>query len=204
MPRVQQIQVTPAALHERGPDEPTASPLYTIGHSNRSFGALCEILHAYQIRGLVDIRRFPRSRTNPQFNGDVLAESLRAEGIGYTYVQELGGRRSKTKQRKEADNAGWRVTAFHNYADYAETEPFAESLQTLLQLAAREPSAVMCAEALWWRCHRRIVADHVLAHGVPVIHLFTATKAEAATLTPFAHVDANARVTYPAPDSSDA
>lgn len=196
--------MSPAALRERGSDTRAASPLYTIGHSNHTLHAMCEILHAYQISRLVDIRRFPRSRTHPQFNGDVFAESLRSEGIGYTYFEELGGRRGKAEQGNEAVNAGWRVSAFHNYADYAETDAFARSMQTLLKLAATEPCAIMCAEALWWRCHRRIVTDHVLAHGVPVIHLFTATKAEPATLTPFARVDANARVTYPAPDSATA
>lgn len=151
------------------------------------------MLRAHEVRRLIDIRRFPRSRTNPQFNGEALVETLPGE-IAYSYMQALGGRRGKSDVAPDV-NAGWKVTAFHNYADYALSAAFRDALAELL--ASRERCAIMCAEAVWWRCHRRIVTDHVLAHDVPVTHLLGIGKAEPAKLTPFAHVEAK-RVTYPA------
>ena len=146
---------------------------------------------------LVDIRSFPRSRTNPQFNVDLLPEALHGAGISYVHLAALGGRRSKSKCVEEDTNAGWERPPFHNYADYAETAPFEEGLRSLLAMVSRETCAIMCAEAVWWRCHRRIVTDHVLAHGVPVVHLLGRGKGERASLTPFAVVGANGRVSYP-------
>ncbi len=111
----------------------------------------------------------------------------------------LGGRRGKSKRVHEGVNAGWKRAPFHNYADYAETAPFLQGLSELLEMVSRETCGIMCAEAVWRRCHRRIVSDHVLAHGVPVVHLFTKTKGDPASLTPFAVIGARARVHYPAP-----
>jgi uncharacterized protein (DUF488 family) len=178
-----------------------ASPrtLYTIGHSTRSAAELIAILRAFGVVHLVDIRSIPRSRTNPQFNLDTLPATLRRAKIGYTHLAELGGRRSKSRLVDPSLNAGWEKAPFHNYADYAETAEFRQGLSALLALAQRETCAVMCAEAVWWRCHRRILTDHVLAHGVPVVHLFSATKAEPASLTPFAVVGARGTISYPAP-----
>ena len=173
--------------------------LYTLGHSTRTAGQLIQILTAYTVTRLVDIRSIPRSRTNPQFNFDQLPDTLRSEGIGYAHLAGLGGRRSKSKDVPVEVNAGWESRPFHNYADYAETAPFRACLRELLEMASRETCAILCAEAVWWRCHRRIVTDHVLAHGVPVVHLFTTTKSEPASLTPFGVIGAHHRVSYPAP-----
>jgi hypothetical protein len=172
--------------------------LYTIGHSTRSIAEFIDVLRGPGVTRVVDIRSLPRSRTNPQFNLDVLSETLRDAGITYIHLAALGGLRSKGKCSQEGVNAGWERPPFRNYADYAETAPFRDGLRDLLEMASRETCAIMCAEAVWWRCHRRIVTDHVLAHGVPVVHLFTQTKDEPASLTPFAVVGAHARVSYPA------
>jgi uncharacterized protein (DUF488 family) len=138
---------------------------------------------------LVDIRQFTRSRANPQFNEDVLGPRLERAGISYVVMSSLGGRRGRSKTAKRSRNAGWEVAAFKNYADYAETPPFGRAFEQLLALSAKTTCAIMCAEALWWRCHRRIVADYAIARGVPVLHIFTETKAESATLTRFARID---------------
>jgi uncharacterized protein (DUF488 family) len=172
--------------------------LYTIGHSTRRADELIDILRAFRVTRLVDIRSMPRSRKNPQFNHDMLPATLHSAKIAYVHLASLGGLRIKNKLVEGTLNAGWERRPFHNYADYAGTAPFREGLRDLLEMASRETCAIMCAEALWWRCHRRIVTDHVLAHGVPVIHLFTQTKAEPASLTPFAVIGARAGVSYPA------
>jgi hypothetical protein len=175
--------------------------LYTIGHSRRSAGELIDILHGLGVTRLVDIRGIPRSRTNPQFNLEVLPATLESAGIAYVHLALLGGRRTRSKDIEDAVNAGWEQRPFHDYADYAETAPFREGLRELLEMASRETCAIMCAEAVWWRCHRRIVTDHVLARGVPVVHVFTQQKSQPASLTPFAIIGARARVSYPAPTS---
>ena len=180
--------------------------LYTIGHSTRPAGELIDILRASAVTRVVDIRRIPRSRTHPQFGIDVLPETLAGAGLDYVHLAALGGLRGKCKGAVAGANAGWARRSFRNYADYAQTPLFAEGLRDLLELAARQTCAIMCAEAVWWRCHRRIVTDHVLAHHVAVVHLFTRTKQTPASLTPFAVVDGDAGVSYPArsPDTSGA
>ena len=178
-------------------------PLYTIGHSTRTVAELIEALRAWSVDSLVDIRHFRRSRRNPQFNEDALAPALADAGISYLALQGLGGRRGRAKG-SPSHNEGWHHPAFRNYADHAATEAFAGAFEALLERAARSTCAVMCAEAVWWRCHRRIVADYAIAHGVPVVHIFTASKAEPAVQTSFARVArAGERVTieYPAPPS---
>jgi len=186
---------------ERRPDARTrcARTLYTIGHSTRSLDELIDILRGWSVTRLVDVRTIPRSRTNPQFNIDVLPKALGAAGLSYLQLAALGGRRGKSKSVGPCVNAGWEVQAFRNYADYAETRAFHAGLSELLAMASEETCAIMCAEAVWWRCHRRIVTDHVLAHGVPVVHLFSREKGDPASLTPFAHVGAGFAVSYPAP-----
>jgi uncharacterized protein (DUF488 family) len=173
--------------------------LYTIGHSTRGADELIDILRAFGVTRLVDIRSIPRSRTNPQINRDVLPAMLHSAGVAYVHLASLGGRRTKSELIEESVNAGWERRPFHNYADYAETAPFREGLRELLEMASRETCVIMCAEAVWWRCHRRIVTDHALARGVPVVHLFTRTKGEPASLTPFAVIGTRGRVSYPAP-----
>jgi len=180
--------------------------LYTIGHSTRSADELVGMLRAAGVTRLVDIRSIPRSRTNPQFNEDVLPATLARAGIAYVRLALLGGRRGKRKSGDAAAstqaNAGWQVQAFRNYADYAESPEFRRGLRELLAMAAAESCAIMCAEAVWWRCHRRIVTDYVLARGIPVVHLMSPTKSDVASLTPFAVVGARGRITYPASRSS--
>jgi uncharacterized protein (DUF488 family) len=174
--------------------------IYTIGHSTRTYDELVEVLRAWEVTALVDIRSITRSRTNPQFNATTLTRRLPRARIRYLTLPGLGGRRPRSKTADPVRNGGWRIAAFHNYADHAETPEFAAALAELLALAARETSAIMCAEAVWWRCHRRIVADYALLRREKVSHLFTATKAERATRTPFAKVDRRTKtLRYPAP-----
>lgn len=163
--------------------------LYTIGHSTRSYAELVEALTAWEVETLVDIRHFTRSRANPQFNATSLRRKLPRAGLAYVELPSLGGRRGKAKGVDPDRNAGWTHPAFKNYADYAETPEFAGGLDELLVRAARETCAIMCAEAVWWRCHRRIVTDYALTRRVPVFHIFAPTKAERAKRTPFAKLD---------------
>lgn len=173
--------------------------LYSIGHSNRSYDELVAALRAWGVTTLVDIRTITRSRANPQFDRARLSRRLPRAGIAYLVLPALGGRRGRSKTADPARNAGWRVAAFHNYADHAETAEFAAGLDELLALARSSTCAMMCAEAVWWRCHRRIVTDYALARGVRVSHIFTPGKIERATRTPFARLDRRTRtLRYPA------
>jgi uncharacterized protein (DUF488 family) len=173
--------------------------LYSIGHSNRSYDELVEALRTWEVTMLVDIRTITRSRANPQFDRARLSRRLPRAGIRYVVLPGLGGRRPRSKTADPARNAGWRVAAFHNYADYAETPGFAAALAELLSLATSTTCAMMCAEAVWWRCHRRIVADYALLRGARVNHIFTPTKVERATRTPFAKLDRKTKtLRYPA------
>lgn len=178
----------------------TRRRLYTIGHSNRSFDELVEALQAWDVETLVDIRHFTRSRANPQFNAAALRRKLPRASIAYAEMPALGGRRGRSKEADPSRNAGWSNAAFKNYADYAESDAFQDALDVLLGRAARETCAIMCAEAVWWRCHRRIVTDYALTRRVPVAHIFTASKAVRATRTPFALFDRKTRtLRYTAP-----
>jgi uncharacterized protein (DUF488 family) len=179
---------------EKGPFRRT---LYTIGHSRRSADEFIDELRAFKVTRLVDIRSIPWSRTNPQFNQDVLPEILRGAEIDYVHLAKLGGLRVKSRSVEENLNAGWKHRAFHNYADYAQTAEFRTGLHELLRMASDETCAIMCAEAVWWRCHRRIVTDYLLAQSVPVVHIFTTTKSEPASLTPFAVIGEHDCITYP-------
>lgn len=176
-----------------------ARRLYTIGHSTRTFDELVAALAAWGVTVLVDIRHVTRSRANPQFNAAALRRKLPRAGIEYVELPELGGRRGRSRDVDPARNAGWTHSAFKNYADYAETQPFQAGLRKLLALAAAKSCAIMCAEAVWWRCHRRIVADYAITRGLRVFHVFTPTKAERAVRTPLARVDRRTRtLRYPA------
>lgn len=163
--------------------------LYTIGHSTRTYDELVAVLQAWEVTTLVDIRHFTRSRANPQFNAASLRRRLPHKGIAYVTMPGLGGRRGRSEDAPPERNAGWTNRSFKNYADYAETPAFTDALAALLERAAVETCAIMCAEAVWWRCHRRIVADYAITRRVPVFHLFTETKAVRATRTPFAKLD---------------
>ncbi len=172
--------------------------VFTIGHSTRSIEAFIGLLKESAIDLLLDIRRAPRSRRNPQFNSDALAAALAAAGIGYRHLQALGGLRHRSRDAPPSPNGLWENEAFRNYADYAAGEGFRAGLEELMGLAREHRVAIMCAEAVWWRCHRRIVADHLLAAGVPVVHILGPGKTEPARLTPGAVPAPGGGLTYPA------
>lgn len=144
------------------------------------------------------MRKIPRSRTNPQFNGDTLAESLAPHQIGYELIAPLGGRRGKARDTDPSLNGYWRVSGFHNYADYALTPPFAEALALLRDIGHKHTAAIMCSEAVWWRCHRRIITDYLLAAGEKVRHILGPAHVDDATLTPGAVAHPGGSITYPA------
>jgi len=172
--------------------------IYTIGHSTRGMDELIALLRESRIDLLVDIRSVPRSRFNPQFNTEALPEPLREAGIAYRHIKALGGLRHRPKDAPPSPNTGWRNDAFRNYSDYALTAAFRDGLAELRGLAAEHCSAIMCAEAVWWRCHRRIVADYLLAEAVEVRHIMGPGKAEPARLTPGAVVRSDNTIIYPA------
>jgi uncharacterized protein (DUF488 family) len=169
--------------------------IFTIGHSTRPAEELLALLAEHGIARLVDVRTVPRSRHNPQFNGDVLAAALERAGIAYTQRKDLGGLRHA---RKDSPNTGWRNSSFRGYADYMMTPEFERAIEDLIGLAGRERIAIMCAEAVPWRCHRSLIADALTVRGIPVTHIMTAGQARPHRLTPFARVD-GARIAYPAP-----
>lgn len=171
---------------------------YTIGHARLSLAQFAGLLAAAGADFVVDVRAFPRSRSNPQFNVDTLAPALAACAIGYEHVGELGGRRRRQPDVPPARNAFWTNVSFHNYADYAESAAFQAGLARLLDLGRRRRCAIMCAEAVWWRCHRRIVADYLLARGERVLHIMPDGRLALAQLTPGARPGADGTLAYPA------
>lgn len=173
--------------------------IHTIGHSTHPIEEFIDLLSAQGITRLVDIRTVPKSRHNPQFWGDALEASLEEAGIGYTYLKELGGLRSASK---DSPNTGWRNTSFRNYADHMLTDEFAAGLEQLIALAEVESSAIMCAEAVPWRCHRRLVADALLVRGFTVFEIISAAAPKEHQLTPFAVVDGT-QITYPDQDEQE-
>lgn len=177
--------------------------IFTIGHSTRTIPEFVALLRQVDVDLLVDVRSIPWSRATPQFNLDVLPVSLAAEGIGYQHLFALGGRRHHLKGAPPSTNTFWRVLAFRNYADYAETGAFRAGFAELVALAATHCCAIMCAEAVWWRCHRRIITDYLLAYGVPVEHIMALGTVTLATLTPGALVLGDRTLRYPAPDIDD-
>lgn len=156
--------------------------IYTIGHSTHPIEAFTALLQHAGVDFVVDVRTVPRSRTNPQFNFDTLPHSLKPAGIGYRHIATLGGLRARQKQVAESPNTYWENKSFRNYADYALTEKFSAGLDELEALAAKHSCALMCAEAVWWRCHRRIIADYLLMEGYPVFHIM-GEKLEPARMT---------------------
>ena len=176
---------------------PSPPPVFTIGHSTRTIPEFVELLRVGAVEEVVDIRTVPRSRTNPQYDLDALPGALAAYQIGHRYLAALGGLRKKTPGIAPEVNGLWRNKSFHNYADYALTAEYAAGLAELIDLAATRRCAIMCAEAVWWRCHRRIVADYLLLRGREVLHLMAPAKADPAKLTPGA-VPTDGRLTYPA------
>lgn len=171
---------------------------YTIGHSTRSIDEFVSMLKSVEVTFVVDVRTVPRSRTNPQYNRDVLPQSLASFQIGYEHIAALGGLRGKDRNVPPDVNAFWRNESFHNYADYAMGDDFRDGLARLRELGRGRRCVIMCAEALWWRCHRRIITDHLLAAGEEVVHLVGPGKVERARMTAAAHQDASGNLTYPA------
>jgi uncharacterized protein (DUF488 family) len=183
-------------MAERGSENlPT---IFTIGHSTRPIAEFIELLQANAVTQLIDIRTIPKSRHNPQFNSDALAAPLHAAHIGYVHLKELGGLRHA---RKDSINLGWRNASFRGYADYMQTAEFEAALERAIGLAETGPTALMCAEAVPWRCHRSLVADALLVRGIHVLEIVGAAEPEEHALTPFARV-AGTRVTYPSDQSS--
>lgn len=176
----------------------TAASFTTIGHSNRSLEEFIGLLRAAGVELLVDVRAFPRSRSHPVFNIERLPGELAKGGIDYRHCPALGGRRPKQAGVDPSCNAGWRVQSFHNYADYALGPAFAAAFAELVRLGRERRVALMCAEAVWWRCHRRIITDHLLLHGHDVEHLMAPGHTERATPTPGAKKIAAGRIVYPA------
>jgi uncharacterized protein (DUF488 family) len=175
----------------------TASQFTTIGHSNRSLEEFLAMLRDAQVDLLVDVRAFPRSRANPVFNIDSLPEDLAHVQIGYRHCPALGGRRRKRSGIDENLNAMWRVQSFHNYADYALGDEFASAFAELVRLGQGRRLALMCSEAVWWRCHRRIITDYLLLNGHPVDHLMAVGQTDHARPTPGAQRTASGKVIYP-------
>ena len=175
-----------------------AEPFFTIGHSTRGVDELAALLVPNEVKRVVDVRTVPRSRTNPQYNRDTLPKALAAHGIGYEHVAALGGLRGRSTAVAPEVNGGWDNASFHNYADYAMTEAFRAGFAHLVEIGQRERCAIMCAEAVWWRCHRRIIADYLLASGEAVFHIVGSDVPEPATLTPEAVAAAGGVLTYPA------
>ena len=176
--------------------------IFTIGHSTRPIAEFLALLQQVAVDLLVDVRSIPRSRTNPQFNADALPETLAAAGISYQHLPALGGLRHRKKGAAPSLNTFWRVAAFRNYADYAATKAFRTGLNELRALSRDNRCAIMCAEAVWWRCHRRIIADYLLAQGVPVMHIMGLDKIDPAKLTPCAQALPDGTVVYPAADEA--
>jgi uncharacterized protein (DUF488 family) len=167
--------------------------VYTIGHSTRRLEEFMELLRKNGVRRVVDVRTMPRSKRNPQYNVDGLPASLAKAGIAYTHIAALGGLR---RARPDSPNGGWRNASFRGYADYMQTAEFEAALGELVELARGEPCALMCAEAVPWRCHRSLVADALVVRGHEVLEILGAQKPAAHKLTPFARVE-GLRITYP-------
>jgi uncharacterized protein (DUF488 family) len=184
----------------RAPSPPTASPpsdpaLYTVGHSTRSAAELLALLRENGIALLTDVRRFPASRRHPQFSRQTLMDSLGENGIDYLHEPDLGGRRAP---RPDSPNTAWRVAAFRGYADHMASPEFRNALERLIANGARRPTVILCAEALPWRCHRRLIADALVARGLPVLDILAPGKVAAHVLNPDARLLPDGRLIYPA------
>jgi uncharacterized protein (DUF488 family) len=166
----------------------------TIGHSNRTWEEFLDLLRAHGVERIVDVRTIPRSRHNPQFNSEILSKKLRGAKIRYVHLKTLGGLRHA---RGDSPNMGWRNLSFRGYADYMQTPEFDAGLDRLMKLAAQKRTAIMCAEAVPWRCHRSLIADALTVRGIEVDDIMGAKRAQVHSLTPFAKVRRN-RITYPA------
>lgn len=171
------------------------NPVYTLGHSTRELEELLALLRAHEVDELVDVRRFPASRRHPWFDREPLSEAVEAAGMEYSHREVLGGRRAPPDP--ESPNRGWRNEGFRAYADHLATPGAREALARLAAGAERRVQAVMCAEIVPWRCHRRIIADHLVASGVPVLHVIEPGDVQEHELNPMARVLDDGRIVYP-------
>ena len=156
--------------------------IFTVGHSTRSIDEFVELLEAHGVKGIVDVRSIPRSLHNPQFNSDLLKHFLEQRHIGYQHINELGGRR---RSRKDSPNSGWRNASFRGFADYMATAEFSDGLDSLISIAKERPTAIMCAEAVPWRCHRSLIGDALTKKGWMVRDIMSRNVASRHFLTPF-------------------
>ena len=171
----------------------------TIGHSNRTWKDFLDLLRAHRVNRVIDVRSIPQSRHNPHFNRETLSRKLRAAKIGYVHLRKLGGLRHA---RRDSPNMGWRNTSFRGFADYMQTSEFEAGLHRLIKLAAQKRSAIICAEAVPWRCHRRLIADALTARGIRVDDIMSMKRSQVHSLTPFARVQGH-RITYPLENRGD-
>jgi uncharacterized protein (DUF488 family) len=169
------------------------SDVLTIGHSTHTWKVFLEILRAHHVKRVVDVRSIPRSRHNPQFNREILSKKLRAAGIGYVHLRKLGGLRHA---RHDSPNMGWRNTSFRGFADYMQTSEFDAGMQRLMKLAGQKRSAIMCAEAVPWRCHRSLIADALTVREIRVEEIMGKKRSQIHSLIPFARIQGH-RITYP-------
>jgi uncharacterized protein (DUF488 family) len=169
------------------------STILTIGHSTRPIEEFLDLLTAHEVEQVVDVRTIPKSRRNPQFNSEDLRRALRRRHIRYVHLPEIGGLRHP---RQDSINTGWRNASFRGYADYMQTLEFESGLKELTDLSSKHRTAIMCAEAVPWRCHRSLVADALNVHGVPVVEILSESNYRSHQLTPFARVE-GVRITYP-------
>jgi uncharacterized protein (DUF488 family) len=186
----------PVIMSERPPPQEAHWPegaIFTVGHSTLPIARFIALLKTYGIERLIDIRTMPRSRHSPQFNDTALAGSLTAERLEYVHMEGLGGLRHALK---DSPNTGWRNGSFRGYADYMQTEAFYGALETLIHMSRQKRVAIMCAEAVPWRCHRSLVADALTVRGVPVVEILSESNYRMHQLTPFAQVE-GVRITYP-------
>lgn len=172
-------------------------PFFTIGHSTRSIVEFVDLLSGAEVRLVVDVRSIPRSRTNPQYNSEALIKTLPEFQINYRHLATLGGLRRRSETVPPEINAFWEHRSFHNYADYAMSDEFRSGLTALRELGHATPCAIMCAEAVWWRCHRRIITDYLISEGERVFHILGRNHTEEAHMTIAAKSAARGALTYP-------
>jgi len=172
-------------------------PFYTIGHGRRPLPEFVDLLRSVEVTCLVDVRTVPRSRTNPQYNRDTLPEELAPFEIAYEHIAELGGLRGRVRDVAPEVNAFWDNDSFHNYADYAMGEQFQNGLSRLRRLGHERRCAIMCAETVWWRCHRRIISDYLLATGERVFHILGPGHIDPALINEAARIRDDGTLTYP-------
>ena len=178
-------------------EAPEIPAVLTIGHSTRTWREFLDILRAHRVKRVIDVRSIPRSRHNPQFNREILSRKLRAARIGYVHLRKLGGLRHA---RRDSPNMGWHNASFRGFADYMQTSEFEAGLHRLMKLAGQKRSAMMCAEAVPWRCHRSLIADALTERGIRVHDIMSMKRSQVHSLIPFARVRGNC-ITYPDKES---